>query len=271
MSMVQGSPLPIGVLDPATTAWVAAVIANGGTVSGTQQGFVDTLIKGLKADGIFSKLDRLWLFASENTFQALTDIVADALATAVGAPTFNANLGYTGQDAASPTKYIDSGFNASTAGGNFTQNAASLSIWSVTNTASVNGGACIGMAVTGVTQSNIFDTFTDGNVYGRINDSTASGAQGVPGTRMGHWLINRSGTSATQLYQNASLFSSPNATSGALVNADCIILAFISDGSEVLGTPQQVAMASIGGNLSGTNVTNFYTRLRAYMTSVGVP
>jgi hypothetical protein len=33
----------------------------------------------------------------------------------------------------------------------------------------------------------------------------------------------------------------------------------------------QITMASIGGNLSSTDVTNLYTRLRAYMTAVGVP
>jgi hypothetical protein len=30
-------------------------------------------------------------------------------------------------------------------------------------------------------------------------------------------------------------------------------------------------MASIGSSLSSTDVTNFYNRLRTYMTAVGVP
>jgi len=37
------------------------------------------------------------------------------------------------------------------------------------------------------------------------------------------------------------------------------------------GSNIQAAMASIGSSLSSTDATNFYNRLRTYMTAVGVP
>ena len=85
--------------DAATIAWVNQVVTNGGTVSAGRQTLVDNLIVGLKADGIWTKLERLWLFAAENTISALTDLVGLTLATANNSPTFTADVGYTGVDA----------------------------------------------------------------------------------------------------------------------------------------------------------------------------
>ena len=61
--------------DAATTAWVNAVVTAGGTVSTSQKGYVDTLIKALKTASVWTSLSRLWLLASENTYQAGIDIV----------------------------------------------------------------------------------------------------------------------------------------------------------------------------------------------------
>jgi hypothetical protein len=49
----------------------------------------------------------------------------------------------------------------------------------------------------GATHTNIYTTYTDGNVYGRINDDPASGSQGTPASIAGHWIANRSGPSAS--------------------------------------------------------------------------
>ncbi len=257
--------------DPATRAWVNSVFGRSGVaVTATQAGYVDTLITGLKTDGIWTKLDRMWLFAIENSTEALIDIVTSTAATVVGAPTFTANRGYTGVDQASPTAYLNSNYITSVNGVQYTQNSAHLSIWSVTNTASVNGGACIGVD-DGVTSNGIYDTYIDGNCYFRCNDAPQSGAAGVPPSMTGHFIANRTGASASQGYRNGALFASPNQTSGALVASFMAVLAQNSSGGVALGTPQQIAMASLGAGLTGTDATNLYNRLRTYMTAVGVP
>jgi hypothetical protein len=259
-------------LDPATIAWAAQVVTNGGTVSAGRKTTVNNLITGLKSDGVWTKLDRLWILAAENTQSALTDMVAGSLAVAHGSPTFTTDRGYTGVDG-SNTVYLDTNYNPTINATNFTTNAAHASAWSVTNTAVASGGAMFGFVNgTANNQITILDTYTDGNIYARIVDATGSGSQGAPGTRAGHWIINRSGASATQLYQNGSLFSSPNAGSGALENGNIYILTYNQAGTAAsIGTPQQIACHSLGGNLSSTNASNFYTRLRTYMTAVGVP
>src|SRR5215475_3606794 len=88
--------IPAGGLDAATTAWVAQVVTNGGSVSSGRQTLVDNFIVGAKADGFWTKLDRLWFHWAENQPQALTDMIALTLATAVNSPTFTVDRGYTG-------------------------------------------------------------------------------------------------------------------------------------------------------------------------------
>ena len=259
--------------DPSTLAWVSAVNNVGGTVSATRQAQVDTLIKNLKSAGIWTGLDRMWIYAAENAQQAQVDLVNLRSHTLNGAPAFSANRGYTGVDG-SNTVFIDTGYNPTTSAVNFTQNAAHISLWTVTNLAAVTGGFGIGQGDGALTvfQSSIVDTFNDGNLYLRINDAPPSGSQGVPGTRTGHWLINRSAAAATQGYQNGASFSNPNATSGAPLNFNFFVLDTNQGGSAGnFGTPNQLAMVSIGGNLSATQVANFFAALRYYMTQVGVP
>lgn len=257
--------------DPATLAWVAAVVGDGGTVSATEEGYVDALIVGLKADNLFSKLDRLWLFAVENEFQALRDIVATALATAVNTPTFTANTGYTGEDSATPSKYIDTLYIPNTSG-SMTTSSGHVSAWVVGNIASSFGGCIIGVSTTGSDQTTIYDTFTDGNVYVAIAENVVS--LGSPASRQGHIVANRAnstGTPGTTGYRNgSSLGATGNAATGLAID-NVFVLAQNHLGTAINGTPNQIAMSSMGAGLSATDITNFYNRLRTYMTAVGVP
>jgi len=266
-----GGYLPI--FDPATVAWESAVIANGGSVSAGRKVTVDVLIKGLKTDAVWAKLDRLWIFAAENTPSALTDMVADALAVANGSPSFTTDRGYTGVDG-STTVYVDTGFNPTTAPTpNFVLNSAHVSAWSNTNITPSTGGALLGLSATGgsTNSTSIIPKDAAGNANFRINDTTPS-AGVVNANSTGHYLANRSGASASQGYKNGSSVITPNQTSGALVNAS---IAFLADNDTTngifFGGPFQCTMGSIGGNLSSTDVTKFYNRLRTYMTAVGVP
>jgi hypothetical protein len=251
--------------------WVRAVGPEN--VSAARRTAVTTLITGLMQDGVWFKLDRLWLFAAENEKSALVDLVGRTLATAVGSPTFTTDRGYTGVND-STTVYIDSGYNFTTSAVNFTTNACHISAWCVTNIASTGNGGCLGGGGGGSNNGTaaLYDTFSDGNVYARINDGTFSGSLGAPGTRAGHWIANRSGASATQAYQNGSLFGSPNAAAGSVQNINCAFLAYrVVAGVVSNGSPNQVAAGSVGGNLSSTDAANLYSRLRTYMTAVGVP
>src|SRR5262245_42144212 len=82
-----------GGLEAETTAWVNAVVADGGSVSGLQQTRVNNLIAGLKTDCLFTVLDRLWLYGGESdAHQARTGGGLDATQAGNLASRINAYL-----------------------------------------------------------------------------------------------------------------------------------------------------------------------------------
>lgn len=263
LGAVQVWPPAGAAVDAATTAWVNAVVAAGGTVSGARKTLVDQLIVGLKTDGIWAKLDRLWIFAAENTKSALIDLVATSSANPstifvelaedsvnpTGAPAFTVDRGYTCDGSA----VINTGFVPTTHGVQYTLNTAHASVWSLTSAQNSSYTAFSG-------QTNIFAAYSDGNCYTRVNNNAGSGGASTDGS--GFILAVRtaaSGASAIMGYRNAvNIVNTADGAAGL-------------DASQWIVNDRQIAATSVGGSLSGTNSTNFYNRLRTYMTAVGVP
>jgi len=242
----------------------SAFLARTSGLDGTHTTAYTNLINGLDTDGIFSKLDLLHIYATQDSTTALLNLVSTSFGgTANGSPTFTVDRGFTGVDG-STTVYIDSGFDASTAPTpQFVQNSAHVSAWCVTDIGAF-ARAVIGNV--GGNETDIYPKHSDNNTYYRVN---ASGISGVANTTSnGHYCANRSSSSAVQGYKNGSSVLTNNAaTSGAVVGGNFQILKALNLG----GSAHQLAMASIGASLSSTDVTNFYNRLRTYMTAVGVP
>lgn len=242
-----------------TTAWVAAVVGDGGTVSATRQNLVDNLIVGLKADSIFSKLDRLWLFRAENTQSALRDIVAASAATPFFSPIFTVNQGYLGVD----TSYIDSNFNPATAGSpKYIQNSAHMSVWNNTNVADAAAFAIMGQGA----GNNIYIKLGNDNLsYYRINDFIEEAGYAI-GDPRGLLIGNRSGSNAVEAYQNGVLLGSGVGVSKAVVNGTIGILVRYDFGNSP-DLFHQIAAASIGGSLDGTQAAAFSSRMSSFMAS----
>lgn len=253
-------------IDPATSAWVNAVYANGGTVSASRRTTVNDLIVGLKADSLFSKLDNLLLFAAENEPSALTDLVAGRLATNVGATAFVANDGYTGDGASS---YIDTNFNLVNNAVNYSLNSAHHSFWMLSATEAAGGNRNFDGCYDGVNLTD-FITGVSPAVVGRVN----SPSEDIPGTGTdgyrGHWIINRSSATQGQVYLNGVSSGVNNALSAGGVPAhDMFVLARNDFGNPALWTVGPVACFSAGGSFSATEAFNFFTRLDTYMAAVG--
>lgn len=260
-----GGPTAAGGACSQYTAWNARI-----TVNASYQAAYQTLICNLVTQGVWAKLDFFYMFATTNTTTALLNMVSTSFSgTANGSPSFTADRGYTGVDA-STTVYIDTGFNASTAGGNYAQNSRHISVWSNTNTTSgASGGFVMGISNSA---STILDTiavkYTDGNAYFRMSDS----ATGVTNTvSTGHYVANRSGASATQGYKNASSVFTGSASSSALINGNHFILAFnsISPGiGPAFGSAIQNMASTGGGSLSAGDITNLCHETNTYLNTI---
>lgn len=216
------------------------------------------LICGLVTDGVWAKLDALYILATLDTGNAVLNLVStNYTLTANGAPAFAADGGYTGV-ASSTTVYLDTGFNPATAAGLFTLNSAHLSGWTNTNNQTSNEmmGAYDG--------SNLADiTFQVGGLGERLNNASANTVANA--NNIGHLVAARTGATTDNIYVNGTGIAPDTTPSVALPNSNIFILNVSSSGSAVNGSAAQIAAASIGSGLTGGDATNFYNQLNTYM------
>ncbi len=245
-----------------TLAWMAAVVVNGGTVSNGRGLLVQSLIVGLKTDAVWTLLDRLWLFAGENTPSALTDIVATSLATNVNSTTFTVDRGYTGNGS---NMLIDSNFNPTTAGSpKFVQDSGSFFAWSNSSLDESNG---IAGYVAGIGSGKVVIYPRQSNVaYWEVNGTAAYTCNVANTDGSGFYSANRSNATSNEGYKNGSLQDTAVIASTAPANGD---FAFLTVDS--LYSTRQCSAGGFGQSLDGTKNTSLYNRLRTYMTAVGVP
>lgn len=228
---------------------------------------IDTMITGIINDfggntslSTWPILDALYYFKTLSSGVAVLNLVQNNfnLTFTGSTPTFTTDVGFT---TAAGTDLLETSFNASTATSpNFTSNSAHMSLWKTTNT---NGTACSMGA--DVTHTHMFTPYIDGNFYGRVNDNAAGGGF-TASANFGHFLANRSTSSAVQLYQNgSSLGSNTSDTSTTVTNATFQILRCNGSATNI---GDNFLAASIGGSLTGTQAGNLFSRLSACNSSI---
>lgn len=250
-------------------AEASAFLARTSGLDTTHRNAYIALIDGLVADGVWSKLDMLHVYATQDTVTAQLNLISTSYpATLHGSPAFTADRGYQGVDA-STTVWIGTGFTPSSVSSpKFVLNSAHISAWSVTNAAGTTNGP-IGAQPASTGHATIFPKYNDNvTTYMRLNSTGLLSAS--ISNASGHFIANRSASGALQSYRNGGSIATSSDASTSVPNAEVFTLS-VNTSSGPLGSPHQVAMASIGSSLSSTDVTNFYNRLRTFMTVVGVP
>jgi hypothetical protein len=87
----------------------------------------------------------------------------------------------------------------------------------------------------------------------------------------GFFVANRTSSTVVESWRNGVNLLTQASNSGGLIAFPIAVTGGIVAGGPCYTSNNQVAMASIGSSLSSTDATNFYSRLRTYMTAVGVP
>jgi hypothetical protein len=160
------------------TAWANNVTTALGTVSAAQGTRVDTMVSGIKADFTITAMsqffDRFWLFVAENTQQATYDLVgAGHTWTFGGLGTFATQWaptsGFTGDGI---DNYLNSNYNPTTNGVNWTAGSAVVGAYIVNNRTVVANNKCAAGASDGTHDANLYPMFTNSCVYGSINSTS---------------------------------------------------------------------------------------------------
>lgn len=237
--------------DTDAQAYFDAIVSNGGSISTANQGYVNTLVEGLKTDGIFSKLLFLYLFAAENSVCARVNVKnPSVLATAVNSPTFVAYQGYKGDGA---TSYVSTGY----IGTDLTPTNAMFGVRLLEE--SSNRAAVIGYrAVRGTLQHGL------SAVQGYLHSSTLSSSVATLSST-DFVALHRTGTTQG-IWLNSSPSAGSTTVTDSTLNNTNSINAFLDSTSYHDG---RIGAAFAGQYLTDSEFANFKTRIDAYMTSIG--
>lgn len=248
-----------------TSAQSAAFLtrATGITVLQDKQRY-DALITGLVTDSLYAKLDVLYIFAAPDSTTALLNLIQNNFnGTVVGALTFNQYVGYTGTGA---TNYINTGFNPSTAAGNYSQNSGTLGLYILNNRVTDQGYVGVGTA-SGAGFS--FIAPQNATAVTKYSINTASPKNVASATARGQLIATRTGAGATALQRNGAALDTDTAASVAIDNTNMYMFAYNTGVPSAFSLDQHSA-ALIGGGLTGPEMVSLAARINTFMTAYGI-
>lgn len=253
-------------LDADTILWLAQLTTSFGTnPSASAITAMNTLIVGLKADGNWTLLDRLWIFAQSVQGYARVSIKnpSSTQITEVNTPTWTANQGYTGNGT---NMYLNTNYNFSTSSVNASQNSLSYGVYVTTNVAEAKYD-CGAFTTTGGTKDIVLSSrWSDNRTYIGTNSSTGEANASNLDSR-GMFSGKRIASNAQTALKNGSQIASLSDSTNALPSLNLFVLCMNNSATPSSFTTRRVAMCFVGGG--GINHATFYTRFQTFATSIG--
>lgn len=262
-TLLRRAPLVASV-----SAEVTQFLARATGMNGTHVSAFTALIDGLVADAVWSSLDALWIVATDTEAHAKMNLKSSSYSILeTGTMPWTADVGYSGTGS-DGSNYLSSGFNPSTAGGNFVQNSGHLSAW-VVSALDTNLGM-MGARDTSAALESLVMAKTSGNSVFRANESSAfSGISVANAATTGHYIASRTGSAVIAGYKNGSQTVTGTTTSGSLINLTLGLGGRNSNGT-ILSEEGVFSAFSIGAGLDATKALALYTRIATYRTAVGL-
>lgn len=256
-------------LDPATQTLLDQADTDGYTAaSGTVLTALDTFIKSLKSDGIWSLLDVLWLPATNGDVDFAGYNLKDPTTfnlTRVNSPTFTSLEGFTGDGA---TSYLNSGWNPNINGSNFTLNDSSFGYYqrkSSVNTSGRHGGdnsTPVFILVATQNSSNI------GSALINQIATVPSDHEFTNSSPQGFLSINRESSATNRIYKNGSLVETETVNSSVVPSIVLYWLSRNANGTASNFSDDQLSFMYYGADLT-SKASELYTAIQDYMTSIG--
>jgi len=218
------------------------------------------------ADGTWAKKDVLYNFAVHTNAdgEALVNWKNPGThdATLVNAPAFVAYEGFTGDGVSA---YINSNWNPTSHGVNYTFNNASVGVYSRID---ANGGYVdIGGRTSGTANSVYFYTKNGGEFRCRFHEADLTGF--ATADSLGMHIATRIDANNKRYYKNNVYLGNVVAAVNTFPNADYYILAMNTGAGANTFSPRQLSMAFCGASLDLAEITILTNAFEAYMDSQG--
>jgi hypothetical protein len=256
--------IPVGP-DQDALIWASQVSANGGTVSDNRLKLVSDFIKSEKVATTWALTDDYWLLAAEGAIQALTSLKQRRLATAVAAPTFTSDRGYTFNGT---TQYLNTGFLPATHAVAMVTDSLRLGVYSRTNVATTG----FHMGVRSSSNRRLTIRLLSAS-SSQLEAGGTSASFGPNADSRGFFAGGRSGALVTDytFYKNGvAVPRTVDATAVATLPVDPIFIGAFNN----ISTPSSFWPGSIGFAVTGAALTPAqeaaqYTNIQTWATAIG--
>lgn len=257
------TPTPQGVSEAQT--YMSAVIAGGGTLDSTSSGATYQLFYDLFNYGLWSKLYSFYPLLGGNSSggQAVNGKTPGTRnITWNGGLTFSTN----GVVSNGSTGYGDLNSNPNSIG---TLNDFHMSFYSRTNQQQATDQFDMGVYEIAAQRTQVNARSSVDDTRGVVNAQTQgtfanSNSQGL-------FTITRRSSTDTEFYRNSTSLGNSATTSTARPNGDLFLMArnWIGTGLAETPTTRQYAFVTIGTTLTDSEVSNLYTTIQNFQTTLG--
>lgn len=239
--------------------------AMGTTPDSDRKRLIDNFVRDLIDDGIWAKLDFLYILAAHAENSSLLNWINPGTfdATNVHVTAYEVDRGYTGDGA---NDYLNSNYNPNTDAINYLQDDASMGVYVRTDVAE-NNCDIGGYSTIPTISAQIFSRLAADGISTRIND--AADLTPVNTDSRGFFIVTRTRANARRIYKNKISIGNDTQVSVGRPNIDIFILARNSNGSDGNHSIKQVSAAFAGSGMTQINVNNFHDRLETYLDALG--
>lgn len=227
---------------------------------------INNLISVLKADGVWFKLDALWVPAAETSQAASLNWISTSYTlTPINSPAFTADRGYLPDGA---TSYLDTGF-ISSAASDMTLNNAHVGIY--LNTSGGASAARVDIGAQDATALTVLKAFDSANTISfRLNSSLGGSSNSAAFVdARGHTVLSRTASNLTSPYRNATATPTSSVVSVALPTTAMFLGANNGSGTPNQFSNRRIAAAHVGASLTAADVADVYNALNSYLSAIG--
>lgn len=243
----------------------AAFITAAGITDPTQISAINTLVNGLQADGLWTKMKAIYPFVGGTATTHKYNLKDPRDLDAAFRLVFNGGWTHssTGATPNGTNGYADTKLNPLSV---LTQDSTHLSFYSRTNALNPAGsphsmGASNALTLFRMVMAR-FDNFAayESNTGGLLWD--------VATTTLGYFNTTRTASNLSKVYRNGTTLTTKTTASNGTVNLPMYIGARNDSGLVNGYDTKQCAFSSIGDSLSDTEASNLYTRVQTYQTAL---
>jgi hypothetical protein len=248
----------IQVTDADYVAFYNRVIAAGGSLNATEQSATLQLVLDLKANSVWANMKAIYPMVGASAASCAQNLKSSSFTGTFSSGWTFASTGVTPNGASA---YMNTGLNPSV---ELSQNNASFGIYSRTNR---TGSVSIILGVfNGLSLLGTYMRYTNNITYPAINDDS-NGSSTIVTSTTGFRQASRNLSTTLNFSVNSTNTTVTHASNGT-INYNVYLGALNSLGVPLRFDTLEIAFTSLGNSLSISQMSNFYTAVQAFQTTL---